>query len=137
MINFFKKTKTEKEDFLKSHPEIKKVKNIFLPTFLYGLGPFIFGIGFLLGGILSIVLNTSPDVSVSGGGIFMLVLGIIAMIMSFISLIYQKSVKTGFFIHLKDDNLEMKQDFQKSKMSDKAAERETAAKMKITQEEEF
>lgn len=133
MINYFKKTKTEKDDFLKSHPEIKKVKNIFLPTFLYGLTPFVAGIGLIGGGV---ALLATAD-TISGGGIFMLVTGIIAIIMSFISLIYQKTVKTGFFIHLKDDNLEMKQDFQKSKMSDKAAERETAAKMKLTQEEEF
>lgn len=133
MINYFKKTKTEKDDFLKSHQEIKKVKNIFLPTFLYGLTPFVAGIGLIGGGV---ALLATAD-TISGGGIFMLVIGIIAIIMSFISLIYQKTVKTGFFIHLKDDNLEMKQDFQKSKMSDKAAERETAAKMKLTQEEEF
>lgn len=133
MINYFKKTKTEKDDFLKSHPEIKKVKNIFLPTFLYGLTPFVTGIGLIGGGV---ALLATAD-TISGGGIFMLLIGIITIIMSFISLIYQKTVKTGFFIHLKDDNLEMKQDFQKSKMSDKAAERETAAKMKLTQEEEF
>lgn len=132
MINYFLKTKTEKEDFLKSYPEISKLKNIFLPTFLYLLTPALVGLALLITGIALFASG------LSGGGLyFLLIGGVLILICAAGSFVYQKTAKTGLFIHLKDESVEIKKDFQQSKMDDKLKDREKSMTMKITEEEDY